>query len=53
MLEAVAGVIDCDDGLRRIECLFQNGRLVKTYRHHGPISNSELGVVAMRGASED
>lgn len=42
LLEGVGRRLECARGRWVVELVFEDGRLVKLYRHHGPVSAREL-----------
>jgi hypothetical protein len=42
VFEAAASVLNLDEGNQRLELIFRDGHLVRSYHHRGPIANDEL-----------
>lgn len=45
-VESLARRLKCDVGERTLEFRLSEGRLAKTFLHHGPIKNEELARLA-------
>lgn len=49
-VERIARRLDCDRGERVLEFRLMEGRLAKTFLHHGPIRNEELARITRSDA---